>query len=175
MIRVMPQNVQVGSVTASFCNVRLPIGLVLDRIEIEGQDAELHTDPLHLELPEPGNVRVFVGAESLEKYLNEQAPGGLRDFQVRLVPGAIEVQATARVIVELRATATCKLRIEHGRELHVELMSVDVLGGSAKSLVESQLDKINPILDAREYPVQLELHSVEITSEAVIVTGTLAP
>lgn len=166
---------QIGSVRAVFDNVVLPFGLVLDQVELLGENGTLETSPIRLAMPEPARAQVLVSAISLEEYLNVKAPGGLRDFKVALREGTIEVQATARVIVELRATATCTLRIEEETKLFVDLVKVDVLGGSAKNLVQGQLDKINPILDVNELPVSIRLKDVAITETGIVVTGLIVP
>lgn len=166
----------IGSLEAVFRSVRLPVGLVIDELRIEGDDPECTFDPFRLHLDHPGKLQVTLGEAAVSRFLNEQAPGGLRDFIVTMKSGQIVVQATARVLIDIRATATCTLRIVEGKCIYVDLEALDSVGGSAaRGLVEGQLAKINPIVDARHYPLDIVLTRIEISDGRVDVFGTVAP
>lgn len=165
----------VESLEAIFRGVRLPVGLVLDELRIEGARAECTFEPFRIHLDRPGNLEVTLTEASIAGFLNEQAPGGLRDFSVKLSAGKVVVQATARVIIEIRATAVCTLRIVEGKCIYVDLESVDALGGAAKGMVENQLSKINPILDARQFPLDAMLNRIEISDGRLTVFGAISP
>jgi hypothetical protein len=49
------------------------------------------------------------------------------------------------------------------------------LGVGAKNMVQSQLEKINPVLDAGQLPVAAEITSFEITGGKLILYGNILP
>jgi len=170
-----PPAAKVGDVEATFHDVALPFGLTVDLIRLTAAKAVIKRDPFSLELPNPGNLVVCVGEKNLALFLNKEAPGGLRDFSVHLHEGKVVVEATAHIIVPLRAKATCTLRIVDGTQLWVDLKNVDVMGVGAKSLVEKQLEKINPVLDASDFPFDVKLEKVTIVDGELVLKGTASP
>lgn len=167
--------VTVAGFQAVFHNVRLPFGLVIQEVKLSAADTLVDKDPWRLELSQPGTISAKVVAEDLQEFLEREAPGGLHDFKISLSEGKVNVEASIRMIVEIRASAICSLEIVDGRKLMVKLETVDVLGVGAKSLVENQLAKINPVLDVEEVPLNIQLQSVEIAEGAVILQGTAQP
>ena len=101
---------------------------------------------------------------------SSESPGGLKDFQVELKDGKIFVRASLMI---MKAHAVCTLRIENKKTLFVDLESVDVMGVGARNLVQSQLDKINPILDTNDLPVDAELTDYEISDGRLVLHGTI--
>lgn len=167
--------VDVGHLAARFLSVKLPMGLNLDEVLIQGEGLRLENAPWRLHLPEPGTMEVRVGEESLAQFLDAKAPGGLRDFKIRL-DGVINVQATATVILPIGVGAVCSLRIEEASKLYVDLIRVEAIGGAGvHNLVQKQLDGINPVLDTSELPLQASLDSVAIEKGWIVVKGNLAP
>jgi len=169
------KQIDIGQVDATFRNIALSIGLVIESVVIKAQNAKIETDPFRFTLPEPGDVTVTVTQEAIESHLETMAPGGLRDFRVALISGQVLVEATARVILDIRAKAVCTLRIVDGTQLFVDLQDVDVLGGSAKKLVENQLSKVNPILDASELPLSLVMEEIVVEDGRVTIYGKASP
>lgn len=149
------------------------MGLVVDRIEIEGSQVSAETEPFRLELGTPAVVNAYVAALDIVEFLNLESPGGLKDFAISIRGGKLFVEATARVIVEVRAKAVCTLRIHEGQALYIDLETVDVMGLGAKNMVQGHLDQINPILDAKDLPVAMSIESVEADHDRVLLHGKL--
>jgi hypothetical protein len=170
-----PQTLDVGSFTARLEQVALPMGLVLDVVNVVGERIHLEKEPFQIQLASPGQLEVTVSEKSLEAFLNAKSPGNLSGFEVTLVNERIYIQATAHVIVPIKAAAVCTLRIEGGKQLFVDLESVDVLGVGAKKLVQSQLDSINPVLDASDLPLEARLTSSAVAKGAVVLRGEIEP
>jgi hypothetical protein len=162
-------------VQASLRDVRLPMGLVVDSVKVEAEGVQLQTEPFVAKVRTPGTLEVFVGDQNLEAFLNQRQPGGLRNFVVRATHGQLEIQASMVKIIELRATAICTLRIVGGRQLWVDVQSVQIMGAGATSLVQSLLQNVNPVLDVEEFPIRASLDSVTIGEGGVILHGTVAP
>jgi hypothetical protein len=167
--------VHVGAFEAVFRQVRLPMGLVVDEVRLAAVKGLLDKDPFQIHLEKPGTLLVRVLEKDLEAFLEKEAPGGLRDFEVSAKDGRINVCGTLKMIFDLRAAAICTLRIVNQRRLFVDLESVDVMGVGAKSLVEAQLEKINPVLDVEELPFEVLLDSVTIEPGVIVLTGTAMP
>jgi hypothetical protein len=173
----VPENhiIDVGSVEASFRDLVLPMGLRVDTVHIAAEGLHFETEPFIASVKQPGSFQVFVGEASLSEYLNKKAPGNVRKFRVTANNGKLDVQASVVMLIELPATAICTLKIVDKRYLYVELESVNVMGAGATSLVQSQLEKINPVLDVEEFPVRASLDRVEIVEGGVQLIGTVAP
>lgn len=165
----------VAEFSAHLKGVTLPLGLIVDDVRIAGQGIHLEREPFVAKLSAPGRLEVFVSVTALAKFLEAQAPAGLKDFRVEGKDGKLVVRASKTVIVPIPATAVCALRIENGRQLFVELESVEVAGGaSIRNLVQNQLDRINPLVDAADLPmVKATLDQVRIEPNGVILSGSV--
>ncbi len=163
----------VEHLTAELRRIVLPMGLVVDRLEIQAQGASLDTSPFKLVLSEPAIATAYVAALDIAAFLDSKAPGGLRDFAVAIREGKLYIEATAKVIIDVRANVVCTLRIQDNRALYVDLESVDVMGLGAKGMVQGQLDQINPILDVSDLPVSMSLNKVETDHDRIVLYGTI--
>ena len=170
-----PKRLELGSLNARLERLKLPMGLVLDRVDISGENVHLEGDPFKIELEKPGALEVVVSEKSLEAFLNEKAPGGLSGFEATLVNDKIYIQANMQMILTIRAAAVCTLRVEGGKQLFVDLESVDVLGVGAKNLVQKQLDSLNPILDASDLPLDATITSAKVAKGEIVVRGEVEP
>ena len=151
------------------------MGLRVDTVHIAAEGLHFETEPFQASVKQPGQFDVFVGEAALSEFLNKKAPGNVRKFRVKAINGKLDVQASVIMLIELPATALCTLKIVDKRYLYVELESVNVMGAGATSLVQSQLEKINPVLDVEEFPVRASLDSVQIVDGGVRLVGTVAP
>lgn len=167
-----PQTLDVGQVEVVLQNVALPMGLVINGVTLVAKQVHLEKDPFKITVPEPGTLEALVFAPNLADFLNKQAPGGLKDFKVELRDGKVHVQAS---IMIMKALAVCTLRIQDETQLFVDLESVDVMGVGAKNMVQSQLDKINPVLDAADLPIEAKLTGYEISDGRLIIRGLITP
>lgn len=131
----------------------------------------MEQDPFALKMQQPGEIEAKVSGAAVAEFLDKKAPGGLRDFQVNVKDGQLFINATAKMIFDVKAGAVCKLRIVDARQIFVDLVSVDVMGVGAKNLVQQQLDQVNPILDVAQFPLDVELQSVEANDGFITVKG----
>ncbi|MEQ1823935.1 MAG: DUF2993 domain-containing protein [Fimbriimonadaceae bacterium] len=164
--------ITVGAFGASFDNVMLPMGLMLNHVLIQGKAGTIFTDPLNIQLDSPGQVEVHVHESSLSAFLEKESPAGMRDVNISAQSGVIKLKATVKVLFEIKAEALCTLKIVNGKQLFVVLESVEMAGVGAKSLAEQQLEKINPVLDVADLPLNLTLESVRIENGEIVLHGT---
>lgn len=169
------QHVEVGPFVFGIKDVLLPMGLRVASVDVRGEGGTLDSEPFALRLSVPGSMEARVEEEALAEFLEQQAPGGIHGFSVRAEGGKIHVRAKKTMLVELKITALASLRLVEGRQLWIDVESVDVMGAGAKNLVQSQIDKINPVLDVSDLPVDATLSSVEIGDGRVILRGTVSP
>lgn len=169
------ERVEVGHLVAVLKKLKLPFGLVVDEVRIDAENAVVQKEPFIIHMPEPGEVEAEVSDVELAKFLNKQSPGGLSGFEVKLRDNKVHVLAKMKMILEVPVTAICTLRIVNERKVYVDLESVEVMGMGSKSLVEGQLEKINPVLDVAEFPIDLRLHTVTINEGRVVLTGKALP
>ena len=169
------QRLDVGSVYAELLDVKLPFGLVLDAVRVRGNGLTIQDSPLKFNLPKPGTLEVEIGPRSLAAFLESKSPGGLRNFNVLVHQGIIEITAAKKVIVDVKVVCTCRLRVVDGRQIWVDLETVEVMGGSLKNLIQSQLDEMNPVFDAKDIPIPATLTSVTMDAGLITIRGTVAP
>lgn len=148
------------------------MGLTINAITLHASSLHLEKEPFKIQIPEPGALEALILEPNLASFLNKQAPGGLRDFKVELKEGKIHVQASVMI---MKASAICNLRIQDGTALYVDLESVDVMGVGAKNMVQSQLDKINPVLDTKDLPIDSVLTDYEIADGKLVLRGQISP
>jgi hypothetical protein len=165
-------SLDIGALEVVLQDVALPMGLVVNAVTLNAASVHLEQDPFKIDLPQPGNLMALILAPNLAAFLNKEAPGGLRDFKVELKEGKIFIQASLMI---MKASAVCTLRIVDRTKLFVELESVDVMGVGAKNMVQSQLEKINPVIDAGQLPVPAELTHFDIADGKLILFGNIAP
>ncbi|HVT13142.1 MAG TPA: LmeA family phospholipid-binding protein [Fimbriimonadaceae bacterium] len=169
-------SLDVGHLAARLLAVTLPMGLTLDEIVIQGENVHIEKDPFQISLPTPGSMEVRISDTSLAAFLDRRAPGGLSEFRVRFADGLIHVEAKASIIISVNVGAVCRLRIEDGTKLFVELVRMESIGGSgAHNLVQRQLDGINPVIDVKDLPVNAMLDSVETEGSWLVLKGSIAP
>ncbi len=167
--------VEVGPFAFLVHNVLLPMGLRVSKVDVSGEGAAGTDKPFALSLVSPGRMVAEVLEDDLAAFLEAQAPGGLREFSVRAEDGRLNVRAKKTLLVDLKVTATASLRIVDERQLWIDVESVDVMGAGAKNLVQSQIDRINPVLDAGDLPVDARLETVEVGDGKVVLRGTVSP
>lgn len=169
------QRVEVGPFAFNFKDILLPMGLNVANVDIQGLGGTLDSKPFSLTLVQPGNMVANVEEADLASFLEKQAPAEMHGFSVRAEGGKLHVRAKKTVLVDLKVTAVATLRIVEGRQLWIDVESVDVMGTGAKHFVQSQIAKINPVLDASDLPVDATLESVEVGNGRVVLRGTVAP
>lgn len=167
--------VEVGPFAFNFKDVLLPMGLNVANVDVQGYGATLESEPFSLRLVQPGTLMAEVTETDLAAFLEKQAPGGLHEFSIRAEGGKLNVGAKKTVLVDLKVKAVAGLRIVNERQLWIDIESVDVMGYGAKNTVQTVIDKLNPVLDAADLPVEATLTSVEIRDGRVILFGTVAP
>jgi len=151
------------------------MGLNVDSVKLVIDKLHIESEPFSASVPHPGKLDVFVSHESLATFLNHKAPGGFRNFQVHSDGGQLIVSATMKMILEVKATATCTLRIAKGEQLFVDLQHVSIMGAGATQLVQSQLEKMNPVLDMCEFPIPAKIESVHIEAQGIRLHGHVSP
>lgn len=169
------ETVHVGALSAQFENILLPFGLTVDRMTLTAKEASAQLEPFSLEMDQPASVEAIVHESSLEKFVRLKAPDNVRIESVVVRPEGIMVEAVVRVLLEFRGIAKCRLRVESGSRLMVELVDVDVLGVGAKGLVQNQIEGMNPVLDTATLPFQITLHEAKLEHGFVRVTGEALP
>lgn len=169
------QHIEVGPFAFSVKDVLLPMGLNVESVEVQGFGATIDSKPFSMTLPQAGTMEAHVAEDDLSKFLEVQAPAGMHSISVRAEGGKLHVRAKKTVLVDLKVSAVASLRIVDGRQLWIDVEEVDVMGAGAKNLVQSQIDKINPVLDASDLPVDAVLESVEVGDGRVVLRGTVSP
>lgn len=160
---------------ARFEGVLLPVGLRVDSFSLASGSADMSWPPFELRTKKAADATVVVSEKSVADFLESKTPDNIKGFKVTCANGQVLCEAAVKLVMEIRAKAVCTLRIQSGTQVFVDVQSVDVMGGPAKKLVEAQLAKINPILDAAEFPMQVTLESVEVEDGQIVVKGKVAP
>lgn len=169
------RTLEIGAFDAVLNNLMLPMGLSVQTVKLSGQRLKCSYDPFAAHAEEPGRLEVFVSEKDLADFLNKMSPAGLKNVTVEAKGGTLHIHATKTVLIEVKAYATCSLRIVESRRLFVDLESIDVMGAGPKQLIQSQLDKINPVLDTADFPVKATLDTVEVSQGGIRLFGRISP
>ncbi len=165
-----------SSVTATLTQVVLPMGLVIDEVTFSGNAITVQMNPLDIRAPHPATVVATVKLTSLDRYLETDAPGGLKNFHCEGEDGWLYVNATKKVIFELAVKAKCRVSIRDQKELWVDLASVEVMGGaSVTNLVQSQLANLNPLFSVAELPIVARLTHAEVGTDQIVIRLEVGP
>lgn len=173
----MPDEPQIGlgALEASAREVRLPVGLVLDSVSLVSGGGTVGFRPFEVGLAEPAKIEICIGEVALQGFLNRLAPGGLEAFRVQLVDGKATIDAVKRMIVAVPARATCSVRIVDGTKLFIDVDEVEMLGAAVKSMVQSQMDHMNPVVDLGELPWRVCMTEAVIDGGKLVLRGTATP
>lgn len=168
----MSKQIEFDHLAAMLQGVVLPEGPKIDRLIISSPSAQIKVKPFTLDLKEAADVTAEVGEANLAAYLGKILPGNMSGVKVECADGKVTVRAKAKFIVDIPVEAVCTLRLVEGRQLFVDLQSVNVLGGGAATgMVEDQIRKANPILSSSDLPFDLEMESVVVANGQVEIKG----
>ena len=176
MLRVT-QNlaVDIGRFDATLYALILPMGLRVERVNLTGSNLTVVHEPFSASVEEPGRLEVFVAEKDMADFLNQTSPAGLKNVTVEAKEGMLHIRATKTVLIEIKAYVVCSLRIVESTKLFVDIQSVDVMGVGTKQLMQTQIDKINPIIDTRDFPVKATLDTIEVTKGGILLRGRVSP
>ncbi len=169
------ERIQADAVSIGVLRLTLPNGLRVDEVHLEAASLSAVRDPLSVELGAPAPLTAKVGERSVADFLEAKSPGNIRHFEVAIQEGKIFIKATVRMLFEVRGLIVCRLEVVEGRQIFVRFVEAQFLGVNPKQLVQAQLDQVNPILDAKDFPVSVELVSLALEDGFVTLAGTLAP
>lgn len=150
----------------------VPIGLRIDSLILSGTAGEVNPDPFSIQLSEEGDVVARVSAASLAAFLRTKLPM-VSDLTVRLADDRMTIDATVRVLVEIRGTAVARLLVQDERYLVVALD--DVEPALLRNLLEGQLASFNPVFDAQDLPLSVRLTHVTLENDELVVYGHARP
>jgi hypothetical protein len=169
------RSIEVGIFDAVLGGLILPMGLRVQSVKLSGVGLKCSYPPFAAESEKPGILEVFVSEADLADFLNKMSPAGLKNVSVEAKGGLLHIRATKTVLIDVKAYAICSLRIVDAKQLFVDLQSVDIMGAGPKQLIQSQLDKINPVVDTTDFPFVARLNTVEVAEGGILLKGTIAP
>ncbi len=170
-----PNHVIVNEWNASFFLIQTPFGLVINSLHLKAEKTTIDPEPFSLQLADPATWEAFVEQAAVQMFVENQIPDTIREIKVEIVQDSINVTAKVKVIVEIEAIAKCSMRIHDGKQLFVEVESVSVGGAAVRNLVQQQLDKVNPILDSKDLPLNLTFERIELRKGEIAMFGFAEP
>lgn len=169
------QSASIGPWEIAFQDFMTPVGLVVSAVRLWGDGAALQTEPFTYTLQNDARVQALIHQASLEAFIKTNLPDNMSDVSVTLKPGKVVVKGKVKVILPVGVTATCTLRVVEGTKVYVDLETVEMLGAGVKTLVQKQIDAINPVLDTADWPVDVNLDEVRVEKGRVVAEGTVVP
>lgn len=169
------KELRVESAEATFRGIQLDIGLIIDELRLSLPTTLVRTEPFDLIAQEVGQATVRMSEESLTSFMVSQAPPQVTRMDAKLANDRLTIELAIRILVEIKGTAVCTFRIHEGRQLFVDLEDVNVMGAGPRTLIQQQLDKVNPVFDAEDLPVRVRLTRVECRDGNVFVYGDVTP
>lgn len=157
-------------VEANLTNVRLSNGLVISEIALEIEEFSLSAGDHAPASPRQGNVVATLTEAHLSQFLDTTLPSAVKKVEVQLVGGRIQVAAIAKVVFDIKALALMHIELVDGKELNVILDEADPF--PARGLIESQIEKANPIFNAADLPFEVTIERTEIEAGLLKAFGT---
>ncbi|MCC6686576.1 MAG: LmeA family phospholipid-binding protein [Fimbriimonadaceae bacterium] len=163
------EQIKSRAVAAFAQDVELPMGLILDEVEIRAKNVAWKDG---LSLANPAEALVRISEARLQAFAASQLPPMVHNLQVRFCEGLILATASVRVVFEVSATAHLALEIVNSQSLHLKLVSFE--GPSvARSILENQIAQRNPVFEATSLPMPITLDRVAV-GEMLELAGTVS-
>jgi hypothetical protein len=166
------QTIKIGKANIQLEWLMTPFGLLIDKVDLTGGPFSINPDDL-VKSEGAGQFVATVNAQSIQVFLQNQAPGGLSGFEVTVEPNGVHVKASKTVIVAIPVLALARLKIDSPRSLSIELLSASAMGAGLSTLVSNHIEQLNPIVTADQFPFPVEFESVEHVDGAVLLRGSL--
>ncbi len=169
----MKNRAELASLQIGAVQITLPIGLVVDMFELKSGAIRANLNPFHLHLEHAAEFVARVTALQIAEFLEKKHKGGIREYQVQIQDGKLFVSGKIKMVVDMKVSAVCTLRIENSNKLFVDLISLSIPGNLAKAKVQKELEKANPLLDLDEIFPTAELSSLSLENDFVEIYGTI--
>ncbi|MBV6491957.1 MAG: hypothetical protein CNCCGFBP_02631 [Fimbriimonadaceae bacterium] len=150
--------------------VTTPMGLVVDRIVIDGRELSVESEPFAVASRGPLEAEVVLAPEDVSAFVGAKAPPQVKKIELEFLEGAIRAIVTVKVIFDISASATLGLRIAENR---LEVYGIDdsQVPAPARPMLHNQLASMNPLFDPSSLPFEVRLTSVAISAEGVRLRG----
>lgn len=155
--------IRLQSLSALADGLTLPNGLNIDEATFVLPALTYDAKAQHLVSEGESHAKFRLSEASILELLKTKLPGQISNPQVRLADNMVSVTVSVQVLITIDVTARCKLRIQDGKELWVDLIDVDK-PGPVYSIVEAQLSQINPVFSADTLPFPVTLTSCQVVS-----------
>jgi hypothetical protein len=107
--------------------------------------------------------------ESLQRLTLEDARAFVK---AHYTPAHVVVVVSGPLAADtVRGAMELELRIEDGQRIFADLKRASI----AQSMIESQIEKFNPVFDAADVPVRMHLASAEVGDHKLVIRGTVMP
>jgi hypothetical protein len=169
------KSVAVGQYQATLREIDLNIGLRVETLTLTGVGLTIQKDKPQIHVVAPAKFELVVLDSALASVIESKAPAGLKNLKIRSESGKLVIEAVKKILVDLPVSAACTLRIENRTQVFVDMESVDVMGASIGQLFQSQLEKVNPILDVVQLPFPAMLDKIELLDGKIVVFGEVSP
>lgn len=155
-------------------DVRLSPQMRASSVVLSGGSGRYSLDPLALEVDETSSFELWVTADDLRTMVTQSLPPQISRLDLTLGDGVILIDAAIRLFFEMSGRVTCRIRIEDGKKLFVEVLETTIPATNV-GMLQGMIQQINPVFDAGRQGVPLVLEHVEITPRAVRVSGQALP
>ncbi|MBL8060544.1 MAG: hypothetical protein JNK63_07510 [Chthonomonas sp.] len=163
--------VSADSLAAFAQNVKLPMGLVLDEVEVKAAGISFDGDA---SLLEPAQVIARISPESLTTFVAAQLPPIVQRVEIGFKEGLIVARVVVKLVVEVTATARLLPEIQDKKSLTLKL--VDFEGPAiARGFLEKQIADRNPVFESASVPFPLDLDDVQVNESLEIYAHANLP
>lgn len=124
-------------------------------------------------LDAPATFRAVISQEELTRFVAKEKPGGLRDIVIRAEGGLLEFTAVKTVLIDVRIRALIRPVIVDGERLELRLEEARAMGVGVGNIVETQIEKANPILRAADLKIPVRFGDLTVDSGVLVLDGTV--
>ncbi len=170
-----PMQGSAEEVTLVLKNVRPPEGPTLSEVALGSTGLHISGPPLGAFLDRPAGVHVTIKTHDLQEFIDKNLGDRFRDCVVHVTHEGIRLEGQIKALLAVPFTAEVMPIVKGDRQIEIELISASIMGASTPGMVQSQLDKLNPVFDTTKFPVDLRLVSVTCEYGQIRIVGELTP
>lgn len=165
----MAHKISFDHISLSSQGLVLPMGLRVATLDLSIDQGSVDGDTRTYRWQGEAPASARIDEKDLADFLTPRLPDSLKNVSVRCGDGVIQINAEAKIVFTVQVKVYCRLEIQANTQLVVKVHSVEP--GIAESLVEGQVEKMNPVFQASDLPVPIQLSSVEVRDGSIFLDG----
>ena len=111
------KEIEIGQTKLEFSRLKVPAGLVIDKVLVEADSVSLDSKSGKLFLQSNATLKAEVSASDLCDFLSQTLPVKLSNMSVSIERGRIALKGLLKMVVSLQAQVECEIEIVDQQKL----------------------------------------------------------